>query len=118
MGTLLAASVEPLVARKRWIAGQQRPKGELVLDAGAAKALRERGVSLLPVGVAAVRGEFSRGALVRCVNAAGELIAQGLVNYSSAEAVKICGAASGDIRSRLGYVLEPELMHRDNLVLV
>ena len=118
VGTLLAAGVEPLVARKRWIAGQQRPKGELVLDAGAAKALRERGVSLLPVGVADVRGEFSRGALVRCVNPAGELIAQGLVNYSSAEAAQICGAASSDIRSRLGYVLEPELMHRDNLVLV
>ncbi len=118
VGTLLAAGVGPLVARKRWIAGQQRPKGELVLDAGAAQALRERGVSLLPVGVAAVRGEFNRGALVRCVNAAGELIAQGLVNYSSAEAIKICGAASGDIHSRLGYVVEPELVHRDNLVLV
>ncbi len=118
VGTVLAAGVEPLVARKRWIAGQQRPKGELVLDAGAAKALRERGVSLLPVGVSAVRGDFSRGALVRCVNAAGELIAQGLVNYSSAEVVSICGAASADIRSRLGYVLEPELMHRDNLVLI
>ncbi|MYF51645.1 MAG: glutamate 5-kinase, partial [Gammaproteobacteria bacterium] len=118
VGTLLAADVGPLVARKRWIAGQQRPKGELVLDAGAAKALRERGVSLLPVGVAAVRGEFNRGALVRCVNAAGDLIAQGLVNYSSAETLKICGAASSDIRSRLGYCLEPELMHRDNLVLI
>ena len=118
VGTLLAAGVEPLVARKRWIAGQRRPKGELVLDAGAAEALRERGVSLLPVGVAAVHGEFSRGALVRCVDAAGESIAQGLVNYSSAEALKICGAASSEIRSRLGYVLEPELMHRDNLVLV
>lgn len=116
-GTLLAAGVAPLVARKRWIAGQRRPRGELVLDAGAVEALRKRGVSLLPVGVATVRGEFSRGALVRCVNAAGERIAQGLVNYSSAEAAKICGASSGDIQSRLGYVLEPELMHRDNLVL-
>ena len=106
------------MARKRWIAGQQRPKGDLVLDAGAVKALRERGVSLLPVGVATVRGEFGRGALVRCVSAESELIAQGLVNYSSAETVKICGAASGEIQSRLGYVLEPELVHRDNLVLI
>ena len=118
VGTLLAAGVEPLVARKRWIAGQRQPKGELVLDAGAAEALRERGVSLLPVGVTAVRGEFNRGALVRCVNAAGGLIAQGLVNYSSAEALKICGTASSSIQSRLGYVLEAELMHRDNLVLI
>ena len=118
VGTLLAAGVEPLVARKRWIAGQQRPQGELVLDAGAAEALRGRGVSLLPVGVTAVRGEFNRGAVVRCVTAAGEFIAQGLVNYSSAEALKIRGAASSEIRSRLGYVLEPELVHRDNLVVV
>ncbi len=115
-GTCLAAEVTPLVARKRWIAGQRRPKGDLVLDAGAAEAVRRRGVSLLPVGVVAVRGNFRRGELVRCVTEQDEVIAQGLVNYAAAEAGKILGAASGQISARLGYVLEPELVHRDNLV--
>ena len=116
VGTCLAAGVAPLVARKRWIAGQPRTKGDLVVDAGAAQALRERGVSLLPVGVVAVQGEFRRGEVVRCVTEQGELVAQGLVNYASDEAAKIAGAGSGEIGKRLGYVAEPELMHRDNLV--
>ena len=117
-GTCLAAGVEPPVARKRWIAGQPRPKGDLVLDAGAAAALRKRGHSLLPVGVVAVRGGFRRGEVVRCVTEQGEVVAQGLVNYASAEADRIKGAASGEIGKRLGYALEPELMHRDNLVVI
>ncbi len=117
-GTLLAATVLPLVARKRWIAGQLKPKGELVLDAGAAQAMRERGVSLLPVGVVAVCGDFVRGDVVRCVTEAGEPVAQGLVNYSSSEAGRLLGAASDDIAGILGYAVEPELVHRDNLVIV
>ena len=116
-GTLLAATVLPLVARKRWIAGQMKPKGELVVDAGAAAAMRERGVSLLPVGVVAVRGDFVRGDVVRCVTESGEAVAQGLVNYSSVEAWRLAGAASDEIFGLLGYVEEPELMHRDNLVI-
>ncbi len=118
LGTCLAAAVEPLVARKRWIVGQSRCKGELVLDAGAAVAVRQRGVSLLPVGVVAVRGDFRRGELVRCVTEQGEVIAQGLVNYASVEAAKILGAASSEIDTRLGYREEPELVHRDNLVVI
>ncbi len=117
-GTLLAATVLPLVARKRWIAGQLKPKGELVLDSGAAAAMRERGVSLLPVGVVAVRGDFERGDVVRCVTERGEAVAQGLVNYSGSEAALLAGASSDEIFARLGYVEEPELMHRDNLVIV
>ena len=117
-GTLLAANVLPLVARKRWIAGQLKPKGELVLDAGAAAAMRERGVSLLSVGVLAVRGEFLRGDVVRCVDEGGAAVAQGLVNYSSGEAARLAGAGSEEILGRLGYVEEPELMHRDNLVIL
>ena len=116
-GTLLAATVLPLVARKRWIAGQLKPKGELVVDAGAAAAMRTRGVSLLPVGVVAVRGEFVRGEVVRCVTEGGAAVAQGLVNYSSAEAGRLAGVATDDIASILGYVVEPELVHRDNLVI-
>ena len=118
IGTLLAADVSPLDARKRWIAGQQRAKGLLRLDAGAANALVTRGVSLLSVGVTAVEGDFSRGALVQCVDTEGRVIAQGLVNYSSAETGRMLGADSREISARLGYSLEPELIHRDNLVLL
>jgi glutamate 5-kinase len=117
-GTLLAASVSPLDARKRWIAGQQQARGKLTLDAGAVSALVARGVSLLPVGVTAVEGTFSRGALVRCADPQGRIVAQGLTNYSSDEIRRVLGAASGEIAARLGYSLEPELIHRDNLVLL
>ncbi len=118
VGTLLAATVPPLVARKRWIAGQLKPRGELVVDAGAATAMRQRGVSLLPVGVVAVRGDFVRGDVVRCITGDGEVVAQGLVNYSSVEAGRLAGAATDAILDILGYVEEPELLHRDNLVIL
>jgi glutamate 5-kinase len=118
VGTLLSASILPLDARKRWIAGHLRAKGDLVLDTGAVGAVRSRGVSLLPVGVVAVKGRFSRGDLVRCVDADGRVIGQGLVNYSSEEAAKLAGAVSSEIAARLGYALEPELVHRDNLVVL
>jgi glutamate 5-kinase len=118
VGTLLCTSVLPLDARKRWIAGHLRAKGDLVLDAGAIEAVLSRGVSLLPVGVTAVRGRFSRGDLVRCVDASGRAVGQGLVNYSSEEAARLAGAASSEIADRLGYSLEPELVHRDNLVVL
>jgi glutamate 5-kinase len=118
LGTLLCASVLPLDARKRWIAGQLKPKGDLVLDAGAVNAVISRGVSLLPVGITAVRGTFARGDVVRCVDADGRLIGQGLVNYSSDEVARLAGAASAEIVQRLGYSLEAELVHRDNLVVL
>jgi glutamate 5-kinase len=118
VGTLLFASMNPLDARKRWIAGQLKVKGELELDPGAVDALRRRGVSLLPVGVSAVRGRFVRGDVVRCVDADGLSIAQGLVNYSSEEAARLLKAGSDEIVERLGYAAEPELVHRDNLVLL
>lgn len=118
VGTLLTASILPLDARKRWIAGHLRPKGDLVLDAGAVSAVTSRGVSLLPVGVVAVRGKFARGDLVRCVDASGRVVGQGLVNYSSDEATRLAGASSAEISGRLGYCLEPELVHRDNLVVL
>jgi len=118
VGTLLAASVSPLDARKRWIAGQQRARGVVRLDDGAVDALVKRGVSLLPVGVTGVDGEFSRGELVQCSDVAGRIVAQGLINYSSTETRKMLGAASSEIGTRLGYSLEPELIHRDNLVVI
>ena len=115
-GTLIASNTTPLVARKRWIADQRSPKGELVLDQGAVDAVRNKGRSLLPVGVSACRGKFGRGDLVSCVDGSGTLVAQCLVNYSSEETQKILGVPSADIESLLGYVAEPELAHRDNLV--
>jgi glutamate 5-kinase len=118
LGTLLWADRATLAARKQWLADNLIVHGRVHLDAGAVKALREDGKSLLPIGVHAVDGEFDRGALVSCVSPDGKEIARGLVNYSSADAARILRTASSAIEIRLGYVEEPELIHRDNLVLL
>ena len=118
VGTLLAATVERLDARKRWIAGQLRARGDLVIDDGAAQAIVSGQRSLLGVGVVDVVGRFRRGDVVRLVTRAGQPVAQGLVNYSDTEALKLAGVSSSEMASRLGYVNEPELVHRDNLVLL
>ncbi len=118
VGSLLVPDVEPMVARKRWIAGQLKTKGEIVLDAGAAKVLREAGRSLLPVGVTQTRGNYARGDVVVCLDSAGQPVAKGLINYSSEETARILGCSTRDIASRIGYMDEPELVHRDNLVLL
>lgn len=118
VGTTITPTTEPLTARKQWIANQLQPAGSIHLDAGAGKVLLSGGASLLPVGVAAVDGEFTRGDLVACINQSGEEIARGLVNYSSAETRLILGKASGEIEKILGYVDEPELIHRDNLAIL
>lgn len=117
IGTLLKPAQSVMASRKRWIAGQLQVRGRLTLDAGAVKVLREQGRSLLPVGVRQVSGEFDRGDLVLCLDAEGREIARGLANYGAAEATRIAGAPSTDIETRLGYPGEPELIHRDNLVL-
>ncbi|MDR3418201.1 MAG: glutamate 5-kinase [Nevskia sp.] len=116
IGSLLKPAQTVMAARKRWIAGQLQVRGRLSLDAGAVKVLREQGRSLLPVGVTAVDGEFDRGDLVICQDGDGREVARGLVNYSAAEAGRIRGAPSAEIATRLGYPGEPELIHRDNLV--
>jgi glutamate 5-kinase len=118
IGTLLYPQQSPLAARKQWLAVQLQVRGRLYLDAGAVHVLRTSGRSLLPVGVTAVEGHFSRGEMVACIAPDGVEIARGLVNYSAAEAVKIIGKPSEAIESLLGYVDEPELIHRDNLVMV
>jgi glutamate 5-kinase len=92
--------------------------GELVLDAGAVQKLVEEGKSLLPIGVTAVRGKFGRGALVSCVAEDGTHIARGLTNYTASEVRRIMRHASSEIEAILGYVEAPELVHRDNLVLI
>jgi glutamate 5-kinase len=116
IGTQLIAHQATLAARKQWMANHLQMRGRLVLDDGAAKALAAGGRSLLPVGVKMVEGEFERGEVIACVNAEGHEIARGLVNYSAAEARRIAGKPSTEIESLLGYVEEPELIHRDNLV--
>ncbi|MBM3392748.1 MAG: glutamate 5-kinase [Betaproteobacteria bacterium] len=116
-GTLLFASATPLAARKQWLADHLQLAGSLILDAGAVKALAA-GKSLLPVGVTAVEGEFGRGAAVACRTPDGREIARGLVNYSSSEARRIARQPSVEIEAILGYLDEPELIHRDNLVLL
>jgi glutamate 5-kinase len=118
IGTLLIADTRPLAARKQWLAGHVQVSGRLYLDAGAARAVAAGGKSLLPVGVKSVEGEFARGALVGCVGPDGREVARGLVNYGAAESRRIVGRPSSEIASILGYVDEPELIHRDNLVLL
>ncbi len=118
VGTFLCASQVIMAARKRWLAGRLQLSGSLVVDAGAVNVLRDAGRSLLPVGVKSVTGHFNRGELVACIDEHGNEIARGLVNYSAEEAGKIIGQPSDKIESILGYVDEPELIHRDNLVLV
>ncbi len=116
LGTLFVPDQEPLVARKQWLASHLQTRGALTLDAGAARALRESGKSLLPVGVVGVAGDFSRGEMVVCRDPGGAEVARGLVNYAADEARLIRGLASAEIEATLGYVDEPELIHRDNMV--
>lgn len=117
VGTYLVPDISPMLARKRWLAGQLKLKGSVALDEGAVKVLSDSGKSLLPVGVIEVSGNFSRGDLVACLNRDGREIARGLVNYSSDETRLIMRQPSSRIEELLGYVDEPELIHRDNLVL-
>ncbi|MGD8743861.1 MAG: glutamate 5-kinase, partial [Granulosicoccaceae bacterium] len=118
LGTLLLADSELLLARKQWLAGHLQMRGSLQLDAGAVNKLCKSGSSLLAVGVTAVEGDFVRGDMVRCLDPQGHEIARGLVNYNADEARRIMGQSSERIEALLGYVDEPELIHRDNLVLV
>ena len=118
IGTLLSPKTTPLAARKQWLADHLQVAGTLKLDAGAARALRSGGKSLLPVGVKTVEGEFERGAVVACVSPDSVEIARGLVNYNAQESRRIAGRPSGEIEAILGYVDEPELIHRDNLVVL
>jgi glutamate 5-kinase len=118
IGTELTADTMTLAARKQWLADHVRLAGRLTLDAGAVRALTHEGKSLLPVGVVACSGEFERGEVVACCDPDGREIARGLVNYSAVEAQRIMRKASSEIEALLGYVDEPELIHRNNLVLL
>jgi len=113
--TWFLAAAEPLTARKRWIAGAVNPAGVLVIDDGAARALK-RGTSLLPAGVTRVEGEFQRGDAVIVRAKDGHELARGLSAYSSADARAIAGHKSGEIEAILGYRGRDEMIHRDDLV--
>lgn len=116
VGTLLVSRTPPLAARKQWLADHLQLAGRLQLDHGAVQALRS-GKSLLPVGVIGVSGEFERGAAVACISPEGQEIARGLCNYGSGEARLIQRRSTGEIENILGYLEEPEMIHRDNLIL-
>ncbi len=118
LGTMLLADKEPVAARKQWIAGHLQTHGELVLDAGAVKALRDGGRSLLPIGVVATTGRFERGQVVACKDEQGNLVAKGLVNYNQSDAQKIVRTPTAQLEQALGYIAEPEIIHRDNLVVL
>jgi glutamate 5-kinase len=118
VGTELVAETSPLAARKQWLADHVRLAGRLTLDAGAVRALVRDGKSLLPIGVLRCEGHFERGEVVGCYDPEGREIARGLANYSGAETQRILRKPSSEIESILGYVDEPELIHRDNLVLL
>jgi glutamate 5-kinase len=118
VGTLLTPVQEPQAARKRWLAGQLQVQGRLTLDAGAVRALRQQGKSLLAVGVKDVDGAFNRGEVVACVDEQGVEIARGLANYDASESGRIKGHPSSSFEEILGYLDDEELIHRDNLVLV
>jgi glutamate 5-kinase len=118
IGTLLSTGTVPLAARKQWLADHLSVAGRVRLDAGAVQALARDGKSLLPIGVHEVSGEFVRGEVVGCLDPSGREVARGLANYSSEETRRIMRRPSAEIESILGYVDEPELIHRDNLVLL
>jgi glutamate 5-kinase len=117
IGTLLVAPTQKTRARKQWIADHLQMRGAVWVDAGAAAKVREEGKSLLPIGMVQVEGDFSRGDVIAVRDAQGVEIARGLANYASAEARLLCRKPSSDIEALLGYVAEPEMLHRDNMVL-
>ncbi len=118
IGTHLHAEQTPVSKRKSWLAGHLRTAGTLTIDAGAARVLRDDGRSLLPIGVIAVSGEFTRGEVVSVADESGKLLARGITNYGHEDVSKILRKSSNQIEAILGYVDEPELVHRDNLVVV
>ncbi len=117
LGTLLLAKTSRQIARKQWLAGHLQTRGQLTLDEGAVAVLQRGGKSLLPIGVTQVKGDFRRGEMVSCVGPNGEEVARGLVNYGVEDAVRILQTPSHRISEVLGFCHEPELIHRDNLVL-
>ena len=118
LGTLLTAQTAKQQARKQWMADHLQLRGSVSIDAGAVSKVVSEGKSLLPIGMVSVEGEFSRGEVIAIRDPKGQEVARGLANYAAAEARLLCKKASSDIHDLLGYSAEPEMVHRDNLVVV
>ena len=118
IGTLLVAPTQKQQARKQWMADHLQLRGSMLIDDGAVNKLTREGKSLLPIGMHSVKGEFSRGDVIAICDLQGVEIARGLANYASAECRLLCKKPSSEIEKLLGYVAEPEMVHRDNLVLM
>jgi len=117
IGTMLLAPTHKSQARKRWMADHLQLRGAVTVDDGAASKLMQDGKSLLPIGMTAVEGEFSRGDVIAVRDGSGREVARGLANYASAEARLLCRKPSSEIERLLGYLAEPEMIHRTNLVI-
>jgi glutamate 5-kinase len=118
VGTLVMPNGSPLASRKHWIAYALKPKGAVLLDEGAARALRERQCSLLPAGVIGVRGDFMQGDPVTLVGPDGKEVGRGLVRYAMADVAKLAGARANEIEARLGRYAGDAVVHRDDLVVL
>jgi glutamate 5-kinase len=117
IGTLLVAQTQKQQARKQWMADHLQLRGSVTIDEGAVSKLRADGSSLLPIGMSGVDGDFSRGEVIAIQDSQGQEVARGLANYAAAEARLLCRKPSAQIAALLGYAAEPEMVHRDNLVL-
>ena len=117
IGTLLVAQTAKQQARKQWMADHLQLRGSVSVDAGAVHKLQAEGKSLLPIGMTGVDGDFSRGDVIAIRDVQGVEVARGLANYAAAEARLLCRKASHEIVGLLGYAAEPEMVHRDNLIL-
>ena len=118
IGTVLITPTQKLAARKQWMVDHLQLRGAVVIDDGAARKVRDAGKSLLPIGVTEVQGEFHRGDVIAVLDLRGAELARGLANYGSSEARLIARKPSSEFEKLLGYTAEPEMIHRDNLVLV
>lgn len=118
IGTRFPSNTSRLDARKRWIVAETARHGGIIVDAGALNALAQQGKSLLPAGIAAVEGEFDRGQTIRIYSQDGREIARGLTQYRSADVRLICGLRSTQIAETLGYDYGPEVVHRDDMVVL
>jgi glutamate 5-kinase len=117
VGTIFLPRKVSLCSRKHWIAFTKSPKGEIIIDQGAEKALVQKGKSLLPSGIKGIKGRFSMGNSVVLLNEKGTQVAVGMINYHSGDLKKIMGVKTSEIELILGYKHDDEVVHRDNLIL-
>lgn len=118
VGTLVLPKGSPLASRKHWIAFTLKPRGAVVIDAGAVRAVCERQCSLLPAGVVGVRGDFGAGDAIGIFAGDGREVGRGLSRYGSQEVAKLAGAKASEIAGRLGHYAGDAVVHRDDLVLL